>query len=174
MIFLLVACSTSSSSTERIQPADAVTVVPGNTVAVKPTSLPLIKPVHPSATPYPTSIPLSEGPVAASFVAVSNDGNFVAAINPDSGSVTLVDAVHLTVSAEIFVGNDPRTLCFTPDSKKIVVSNWGSSSISVISLDHDMDVEHHLVGLMPYGVVTDGNNAYVTQFATSNVSVLIL
>ena len=170
----LVACNSNFSSTEATRPADAVTPVPGNAVAVKPTSLPSIKPVHPSATPYPTSIPLIEGPVAASFVAVSPDGNFVAAINPDSGSVTLVDAANLTIKAEIFVGEDPRTLCFTPDSKKIVVSNWGSSSISVISLDRDMDVDHHLVGLMPYAVVTDGNDAYVTEFATGNVSVLNL
>ena len=170
----LVACNSNFSSTEATRPADAVTPVPGNAVAVKPTSLPSIKPVHPNATPYPTSIPLIEGPVAASFVAVSPDGNFVAAINPDSGSVTLVDAANLTIKAEIFVGEDPRTLCFTPDSKKIVVSNWGSSSISVISLDRDMDVDHHLVGLMPYAVVTDGNDAYVTEFATGNVSVLNL
>ena len=148
----LVACNSNFSSTEATRPADAVTAVLGNAVTVKPTSLPSIKPVHPSATPYPTSIPLIEGPVAASFVAVSPDGNFVAAINPDSGSVTLVDAVNLTIKAEIFVGEDPRTLCFTPDSKKIVVSNWGSSSISVISLDRDMDVDHHLVGLMPYAL----------------------
>ena len=171
---LLVACNSNFSSTEATRPADAVTAVLGNAVTVKPTSLPSIKPVHPSATPYPTSIPLIEGPVAASFVAVSPDGNFVAAINPDSGSVTLVDAANLTIKAEIFVGEDPRTLCFTPDSKKIVVSNWGSSSISVISLDRDMDVDHHLVGLMPYAVVTDGNDAYVTEFATGNVSVLNL
>ena len=170
----LVACNSNFSSTEATRPADAVTPVLGNAVTVKPTSLPSIKPVHPSATPYPTSIPLIEGPVAASFVAVSPDGNFVAAINPDSGSVTLVDAANLTIKAEIFVGEDPRTLCFTPDSKKIVVSNWGSSSISVISLDRDMDVDHHLVGLMPYAVVTDGNDAYVTEFATGNVSVLNL
>ena len=170
----LVACNSNFSSTEATRPADAVTAVLGNAVTVKPTSLPSIKPVHPSATPYPTSIPLIEGPVAASFVAVSPDGNFVAAINPDSGSVTLVDAANLTIKAEIFVGEDPRTLCFTPDSKKIVVSNWGSSSISVISLDRDMDVDHHLVGLMPYAVVTDGNDAYVTEFATGNVSVLNL
>ena len=171
---LLVACNSNFSSTEATRPADAVTAVLGNAVTVKPTSLPSIKPVRPNATPYPTSLPLIEGPVAASFVAVSPDGNFVAAINPDSGSVTLVDAANLTIKAEIFVGEDPRTLCFTPDSKKIVVSNWGSSSISVISLDRDMDVDHHLVGLMPYAVVTDGNDAYVTEFATGNVSVLNL
>ena len=174
MIFLLVACSTSSSSTERIQPADTVTVVAVNTVAAESTPLPVTQLVKASATPEPTSSSFVDGPVAASFVAVSPDGNVVAAINPDSGSVTLVDAVNLVVKAEVSVGDDPRTLCFTPDSKNIVVSNRGSASISVISLDRDMDVEHHLVGLMPYGVVTDGNNVYVTEFATGNVSILNL
>ncbi len=174
VIFPLVACSSSSSSTERIQPADTVTVVAVNTVAAEPTPLPVTQPVKASATPEPTSSPLVDGPVAASFVAVSPDGNVVAAINPDSGSVTLVDAVNLAVETEVSVGDDPRTLCFTPDSKKIVVSNWGSASISVISLDRAIDAEHHRVGLMPYGVVTDGNSAFIAEFATGNVSVLNL
>ena len=177
LIFPLVACSSNSSSTKPTQPAETVTVVAVNTVAVEPTSLPLTnKPLHAhaSAVPDPTSTPLAEGPVAASFVAVSPDGKVVAAINPDSGSVTLVDAVNLTVMAEVSVGDDPRTLCFTPNSKKIVVSNWGSASISVISLDRGIGAEHHRVGLMPYGVVTDGNSAFITEFGTGNVSILNL
>ena len=177
LIFPLVACSSNSSSTKPTQPAETVTVVAVNTIAVKPTSLPLTnKPLHAhaSAVPDPTSTPLAEGPVAASFVAVSPDGKVVAAINPDSGSVTLVDAVNLTVMAEVSVGDDPRTLCFTPNSKKIVVSNWGSASISVISLDRGIGAEHHRVGLMPYGVVTDGNSAFITEFGTGNVSILNL
>jgi YVTN family beta-propeller protein len=174
LIFPLVACSSNPSSTEPAQPVDTVTVIAAATVAAGPTSLPATKPVHASSTPEPTSSPLVAGPLAASFVAVSPDGNVVAAINPDSGSVTLVDAVNLAVKAEVPVGDDPRTLCFTPDSKKIVVSNWGSASISVISIDRGIDAEHHRVGLMPYGVVTDGESAFITEFAAGNVSIFNL
>ena len=174
LTFLLAACSSTSSSTERIQPADTVPVVAVTTVAAEPTPLPVTQPVQASATPEPTSSPLFDGPVTASFVAVSPDGSIVAAINPDSDSVTLVDAVTLAVKAEVPVGDDPRTLCFTPDSKKIVVSNWGSASISVISLDRAAEVAQYSVGLLPYGIVTDGASAFIAEFATGNVSVVNL
>ncbi len=130
--------------------------------------------VEASATPESTSSPILAGPVAASFVAVSPDGSIVAAVNPDSDSVTLVDAVTLAVKAEVPVGDDPRTLCFTPDSKNIVVSNWGSASISVINLDRAAEVAQYSVGLLPYGIVTDGASAFIAEFATGNVSVVNL
>ena len=107
LTFLLAACSSTSSSTERIQSADTATVVVITTAAAEPTPLPVTQPVQASATPEPTSSPILAGPVAASFVAVSPDSSIVAAVNPDSDSVTLVDAVTLAVKAEVPVGDEP-------------------------------------------------------------------
>ena len=70
------------------------------------------------------------GPVSSSPVAVSPDGRLVAAVNPDSDSITLIDTTSLSVLSEIPVGDDPRTLSFTPDSKQVVVANYGSDTIS--------------------------------------------
>jgi YVTN family beta-propeller protein len=98
----------------------------------------------------------------------------VATVNPDSDSITLVDAITLSVLAEIPVGDDPRTVSFTPDSKIVVVANHGSATISKINLNELGDVTQYSVGSMPYGVVTDGVHAFVTEFAVGTVSMIDL
>ena len=112
-------------------------------------------------------------PISSSALAVSSSGKFIAAVNPDSDSITLIDA---TISGseildEISVGDDPRTLSFTPDSGKILVSNNGSSSISVIDVVNRTEEAQYSVGFMPYGVVSDGLYAFVSEFGSGNISI---
>jgi YVTN family beta-propeller protein len=113
-------------------------------------------------------------PVSSSAVAVSPDGRLVAAVNPDSDSITLVDAITLVVLAEVPVGDDPRSLSFTPDSQKVVVTCHGSAIISVVDLNESVEVAQYPVGYMPYGVVTDGVHAFVAEYGLGNVSVIDL
>jgi YVTN family beta-propeller protein len=112
----------------------------------------------------PTSVvPLSR-PVSAGAVSVSPDGRLVVAVNPDSDSITLVDAITLAVLAEIPVGDNPRTLSITPDSKMVLVANHGSATLSKVDLSQALEVKQYPVGSMPYGVVTDGIRAFVAEF----------
>ncbi len=171
---LLAACGFATSTTDFVQPFETVTAVSKATVNTEPTPPSATESVPPSATPEPTLSRVSGSPVSASSVAVSPDGRLVAAVNPDSGSITLVDTATLVVKAEIPVGDDPRTLCFTSDSAKVLVSNHGSANISVVSLDRAAEVARYPVGLMPYGIVTDGTNVYVAELAAGNVGVINL
>src|SRR5690349_11504033 len=83
-------------------------------------------------TPPPTTSAPLPGPVSAGAVAVDPTGARLAAVNPDSGSVTLVDLATLTVQAEVPTGADPRTLSFTPDGERLLVANHGAGTLSVI------------------------------------------
>ncbi|MCH7892458.1 MAG: YncE family protein, partial [Gemmatimonadetes bacterium] len=133
-------------------------------------------PTPTSPQPTPTSIapPSLSGAVSSSAVAVSPDGAIVAAVNPDSDSITLVDAVTLEVLQELPVGDDPRTLVFTPDSQLVLVANHGSATVSIVMARGSGEVIYIPVGPMPYGVVTDGVHAYVAEFSLGNVSVINL
>lgn len=135
-------------------------------------------PVTHPATSIGTADTVSSRPlnrtVSASAVAVSPDGKFVAAVNPDSNSITLVDAISLGVLAEISVGEDPRTLCFTPDSKKVLVANHGSATLSMLDIVQSVEIAQYPVGSMPYGVVTDGIHAFVSEYGLGKVSVINL
>ena len=134
----------------------------------------------PPATPpalAPMLLPATElpsGPVSSSAVAVSPNGALVAAVNPDSDSITLVDAIGLKPIKEISVGDEPRTLAFTPDSRLVLVANRGSANVSVVAVEDFTTVANIPVGPMPYGVVTDGQRAFVTEFALGYIGVIDL
>src|SRR5690242_8155792 len=83
------------------------------------------------AATAPPPEPLA-GPVSAGAVAIDPAGRRLAAVNPDSGSVTLVALDTLTLQAEVATGADPRTLSFTPDGARLLVANHGAGTLSVI------------------------------------------
>jgi DNA-binding beta-propeller fold protein YncE len=86
------------------------------------------------ATDKATAVTALAASVSAAAVAVDAGGDTLAAVNPDSNSVTLVDLPGLAVRAEVRVGADPRTLSFTPDGSRLLVANYGGDSLSVISV----------------------------------------
>ena len=98
----------------------------------------------------------------------------VAAVNPDSDSITLVDAMTLEVIEEVPVGDDPRTLSFTPNSRYLLVANRGSADVTILDVADPRRFAQILVGPMPYGVVTDGQHAFVAEFALGNMAVIDL
>ena len=72
------------------------------------------------------------------------------------------------------MGDDPRTLVFTPDSQLVLVANNSSASVSIVRAIGSGEVILIPVGPAPYGVVTDGLRAYVAEFNVGNVSVIDL
>ncbi|MEE8477860.1 MAG: beta-propeller fold lactonase family protein, partial [Gemmatimonadales bacterium] len=136
------------------------------------TTTPTPTPVSSTGIP-PSAIPFASA-IASSAVAVSPDGTLVASVNPDSDSVTLVATATLSVLGEVAVGDDPRTLVFTPDSRHVIVTNHGDASLSAIDTASLSEVTRWRTGQQPYGVVTDGRRAYVAELALDTVAVLDL
>ena len=122
---------------------------------------------------YSVDPPLSRY-YSSSSIVVSPDDVYIAATNPDSDSITIVNAQSLKVKAEIDVGDDPRTLSFTPDSKNLVVSNHGSDTISIVNIEKGVEIAQYPVGFMPYGVVNNGDYVFVSEFGFGRISVLDL
>ena len=105
---------------------------------------------------------------SSSSIAVSPDGNLAVAVNPDSDSITLIDVIPLESLAEISVGDNPRTVSITPDSTNALVTNYDSATLSVIDLIQAKQIAQYSVGHMPYGVVTNGVNGFITEFGIGN------
>ena len=165
---LAAACS-GSAAPPTVAPKPTASPTPLATATLAPTL---------SETGSGTGIEISETPfagsVASSAVAVAPDGSIVAAVNPDSDSVTLVDAVSLSVLREVPVGDDPRTLAFTPDSRHLLVANRASAELSIIDVAGARQRASIALGPMPYGVVTDGKRAYVAESALAEVRAIDL
>ena len=110
--------------------------------------------------------------VWSSAVAVSPSGEVVAAVNPDSGSVTFVDAARLEVIAEVPVGADPRTVAFGPDGKAAFVANHGSGTVSKVDVAQRTATAEWPAGAAPYGVIASGDAVYVSDLTIGVVTVL--
>jgi len=102
---------------------------------------------------------------SSSAIAITIDGSTVIAVNPDSDSVTLVDAASREVVAELAVGVDPRTVAVADTGVRAYIANRGSDSVSVIDLRARRMVSTIVVGHQPYGVVVspDGRRLFVTE-----------
>lgn len=128
----------------------------------------------PQSTPVetePAAGPTFEGAgVSASAIAISPDGAWLAAVNPDSGSVSLLSLARLELKSELKVGTDPRTLIFSADSKSLYVSNFGGSSISVVDIGKEAKIAEYPVGPMPYAAIAQKGVLYVTEHALGKVS----
>src|SRR3990172_3467367 len=84
-------------------------------VSQSPDGESLPQPTPPQTIPA-TSVAFEGAGVSASAIAISPDGAWLAAVNPDSGSVSLLSLPELELKGEIQVGRDPRTLTFSADS----------------------------------------------------------
>jgi len=111
---------------------------------------------------------------SSSAIAITADGRLVLAVNPDSNTLSLVDAVSRTLLAEIPVGVDPRTVAVDDAGTRAYVANRGSGSVSVVDLAARVAVATIPVGPEPWGVVTgpDGRAVYVAVTGDDRIAVL--
>jgi YVTN family beta-propeller protein len=171
-IFSTTDCSQSTESTLRKEPVALESAVR------KSLGEPVTSSTDESGVSAPTTTTenqiFEQTATSSSAVAVSPDGRIVAAVNPESNSVTLIDAETLRILSEIPVGVSPRTLAFTPDSKTVLVVNREDATLSKVNLDTYEVVETYSLESMSYGVVTDGARAFVTEFGVASVSVIDL
>lgn len=111
---------------------------------------------------------------SSSAIAITADGTTLLVVNPDSNSLTLVDAASHVVVAELAVGADPRTVAVDDAGQRAYVANRGSDSVSVVDLATNQVVTQVSVGRQPYGVVVspDGGWLCVAEQGADQVRVL--
>ncbi len=165
LIGVLAACSSPAA----INVNRTAVYTPTPTIEITPVPL-LLTPVA-SPQPLPALPPLTDSQ-SSKPLAVA-DG-LLAAVNPDSDSLTLVDTAALRVLAEIPVGGSPRTVAISPDAQIALVTLWDDNALAFVSLADQRLETTDAVGHMPYGVVTDGRRAFVSCFADDQIAVLDL
>ena len=89
------------------------------------------------------------------------DKSFLSRINLESKKI---DAVYP-------VGSVPKVVQVTPDNKYILVSNWCSYTVTVISVESGKTVKNVKIGRYPRGIAItkDSQIAYVAEMGGSNI-----
>ena len=89
----------------------------------------------------------------------------------DKSFLSRVDLENYTIDAVYPVGSVPKVVKVTPDNKYILVTNWCSYTVSIISVEKQKVVETIKIGRYPRGIAisTDSTYAYVAEMGGSNV-----
>jgi YVTN family beta-propeller protein len=100
---------------------------------------------------------------SSSAITITSDGSTILAVNPDSNTISLIDAVSLALQAEIPVGVDPRTVSTDLRGELAAISNRSSGTVSLVDLIEQQEIAEIEVGALPWGVLIsqDGNRVYV-------------
>ncbi len=115
--------------------------------------------------------PLRETPPSRSSTILVDDGRGLAfVVNPDHGSLGVIDTESLTLRFEIPTGANPRTVAQTADGRLWVAAE---DEDAIVILDPDEGVELDRValryGAAPYGVVAVGDRVLATLQGTGEV-----
>ena len=113
-------------------------------------------------------------PSWGSPIATSSVDETVWVVNPDAGTVTMIDAGRLEKVAEVPIGQEPWSLAVSPDGRSVYVVDRATGTLVV------MDAQSHLVratvpvGSEPGAVALNptGSKAYVTISSTAEVAVV--
>ncbi len=121
------------------------------------------------------------GPTSSQPLALSANGSFLVAANPDNNSVTFFDlrADRNRRLAEVPVQIEPNGVAFMPNGRKVYVANTVSGTVSVIAVNIPNGVigqpsKHIVVGTEPYGLALtpNGSKLYVANARSNNISVI--
>ena len=89
----------------------------------------------------------------------------------DSSFLSRVDLSSKKIDAVYPVGSVPKVVKVTPDNKYILVSNWCSYTVTVISIESGKTVKSIKIGRYPRGIAitNDSKYAYVAEMGGSHV-----
>ncbi len=105
-----------------------------------------------------------------SSIALTSTGRIIAVANFLNDTISLFDLQVRTSIAEIPVGDDPRSVAFSPNNQLLLVVNRGSGTLSVIDVPNRALLNTYELGILPYGVITANDQfAYVTLQGTNEV-----
>ena len=112
-------------------------------------------------------------------VGISPDGAIAYTTSPEGNTVIPIDVQGQTSYPSIAVGQQPVAIGIHPQGTYAYIANFGSGSLSIISIDPDSAnfhtvVETQLVGSNPIDVAIspDGDRIYVANAGSSSLSVL--
>jgi YVTN family beta-propeller protein len=90
----------------------------------------------------------------------------------DDSFVYRIDTSTLEIDRVIEVGSVPKFVAVTPDDRFVLVSNWCSYTLSVISVTKARKVRRVELGAYPRGIAVspDAKTSYVAVMGTANIA----
>jgi len=128
-----------------------------------------------------TGVTRFDGPVSSQPLALSADGSFLAAVNPDNNSVSFFDvrSDRNRRLAQVPVQTEPNGVVLAPNGRRAYVANTVSGTVSVMDLNIANGFigrprKHIPVGVEPYSLLLspNGTRLYVANARSNSISVI--
>jgi len=89
----------------------------------------------------------------------------------DSSFVSRINLANYEIDVVYPVGSVPKVVSVTPDNKYVLVSNWCSYTVSVISVEEQKLIKTIKIGRYPRGISisSDSKYAYVAEMGGSSI-----
>ena len=89
----------------------------------------------------------------------------------DSSFVYRINLSNYKIDEVYAVGSVPKVLEVTPDNKYILVTNWCSYTLDVISIEKQKKIKSIKIGRYPRGIAVsaDSSKAYIAEMGGSNI-----
>jgi YVTN family beta-propeller protein len=96
--------------------------------------------------------------------------------NFDNSYLYRINLSNFRIDAKYLVGSVPKVVTVTPDNKYIIVSNWCSFNISIISIEKQKVIKTIYIGKYPRGLTVsdDSKYVYVAEMGGAHVHVINL
>jgi YVTN family beta-propeller protein len=131
----------------------------------------------PTATPLPLfALPDARINTArqSNSVLLGSDGQTVVATNPLNDTVTFVQPLSNRVLSEVSVGDEPRSVTLTDDGTRVLVTNRASGTLTILDVVRFSTIATIPLGVLPYGVVSKDQRAYVSLQGSDEVLIVDL
>jgi YVTN family beta-propeller protein len=89
----------------------------------------------------------------------------------DESFLSRIDLATMKIDAVYPVGSVPKVVQVTPDNKYVLVSNWCSYTVTVISVETGKRIKDVKIGRYPRGIEisADSQFAYIAEMGGSNI-----
>ncbi len=162
------------------QPYGIVLTPDGNTLYVANVSTLNVSVIDNTTNKTITTLDVGKDPTGE---AISPDGTKVYVANQGTNTISVINTSTNTVIGSIAIGppynsqdygDEPTGLAFSPDGRRLYVTNFGKNTVSVLTVSNNQTIATIAVGLEPYGVSVnaDGTRAYVANRTSNNISVI--
>lgn len=94
----------------------------------------------------------------------------------DKSFVYRINRSDYQIDSVYQVGSVPKVVEITPDNKYLLVANWCSYTVSIISIEHNKLVKTIKIGRYPRGIAisNDSSRAYVAEMGGNRIHVINL
>jgi YVTN family beta-propeller protein len=105
-------------------------------------------------------------------IALSTDGRWLLAVNPDMDNVSVIDTQVLALVRQITVGRRPAGIVFDPGRGFFYVSSAEANTVSVLDPARSAPVRTVRVGLQPGGLAVFDSTLFVANTGSDSLSVV--